>query len=1204
MATPTNIPNPYVGPQPFEQKDRDRFFGRERESNELLSLVIANRMSLLYAQSGAGKTSLLNAKLIPMLEERQFEVFPITRVRGLIPDSIPPEEVPNPFVYNALISWAEEQDDIEALANQTIAGYLNHRPHGTDSDGLPAPRIIIFDQFEELFTAYPDRWRDRKGFFNQVVEALKGGATLFRPADIKDPAALFSILQNKENPLSAYFYPLFSTDMQKTLDTLDVSKGIQQTHTAQLAYELNRLIRRQRLFSGDLTAEASIVAQTEVLLNNAGTEQGDQQQRTSNLNRLIRANNFANGEQIEALTFPSDIEELIQSRPRGESLQKLNRMLLEEAYPQLLPKTSFGDPLLRVLFVIREDFIAQLDPYVPDLPNQLRSRLRLMRLQQRAALEAVKKPLLGTERSFDEGVAERLVDELLKINVETEYGDVVSLKGEYVEPVQMQVVCENLWIDLPDDIKVITNSHVQKFGDVNEALAAFYESSIAATVAESGLDEGSLRRFFERTLLTPAGTRGTVYRGTQQTGDIPNQAIDILENRHIIRGEWRGGSRWYELTHDRFIEPILQSNKKWLGNNVGGQEMLQVLQQRADIWDDSGEKDLVLLDDFALERAERWLASPSGQALEVSPLIRAFVNESRKQIDARTIEKERKQNKNLRRLLYGIGLLLMLGAVTWAIAVYQYNAAQEQIEQAQRAIDEADDKVQQLEISQNIAINKLEEAERTTAMAIAARDSAQALMQSAEQSLSALNTQIASASDSLEDAQYQLERAYALKDSAEIETVEAKKQTSNAIREREVASTARNEAVRKLNQALALAIADMAQRQQRLGNDSLAALLAKQAYAFDTRGNNFFEGQVYEALRITLNGLSADSTTQLGGPETFFDHTGQVRQVAYSPDGKWLVSGGDSDFIRVRNLSTNKSQVIGSSRTNVRCLSFSPDSQLLAICRANDSMELWEFSDAGPADTPIGMGGPRAEKVAFSQNSDMVAIITQDGWLNTSSIENLKQGGLVSYFAQGSIFRTLAVSSNDAYLVAADRSGNLYVWENWTDQNSRSLIAEEPAEQEINTIAFSPDNTTLATGGDDYRLLIWGIGEDASLNLENELLGHLGPINDIVYSRNGKLLASASSDKSIHVRSTDDFTKRQRILQDHDFWVWSVDFNRNGQRIATASGDGTVRIWITESQELVDKICQFLPGGQLSTQEWETYIGNDFEINQYQKPCP
>jgi hypothetical protein len=78
--------NPYVGPRPFERGDKQRFFGRTAELRELVSLVIAHRLVLLYAPSGAGKTSLLNAALIPYLErEEQFEVFPSARIQSFEP---------------------------------------------------------------------------------------------------------------------------------------------------------------------------------------------------------------------------------------------------------------------------------------------------------------------------------------------------------------------------------------------------------------------------------------------------------------------------------------------------------------------------------------------------------------------------------------------------------------------------------------------------------------------------------------------------------------------------------------------------------------------------------------------------------------------------------------------------------------------------------------------------------------------------------------------------------------------------------------------------------------------------------------------------------------------------------------------------------------------------------------------------------------
>jgi len=146
---------------------------------------------------------------------------------------------------------------------------------------------------------------------------------------------------------------------------------------------------------------------------------------------------------------------------------------------------------------------------------------------------------------------------------ETATGETVEVKGEFVEPVQLQVVCQGLWRDLPPDVTVMTQDHLQAFGDVDQALSGFYEQSIERAAQATGVKEGKLRAWFERSLITPAGTRGMVYRGRRKTGGIPNAMVAVLENMHLIRGEWRAGARWYELTHDRFIEPIQKSNQTW-----------------------------------------------------------------------------------------------------------------------------------------------------------------------------------------------------------------------------------------------------------------------------------------------------------------------------------------------------------------------------------------------------------------------------------------------------------------------------------------------------------------------------------------------------------------------------------------------------------------------------------------------------------------
>ena len=63
------LPNPYVGPRSFQAGEA--LYGRDHEIRDLLGLLIAERIVLLHSPSGAGKTSLVQAALIPQLEERR-----------------------------------------------------------------------------------------------------------------------------------------------------------------------------------------------------------------------------------------------------------------------------------------------------------------------------------------------------------------------------------------------------------------------------------------------------------------------------------------------------------------------------------------------------------------------------------------------------------------------------------------------------------------------------------------------------------------------------------------------------------------------------------------------------------------------------------------------------------------------------------------------------------------------------------------------------------------------------------------------------------------------------------------------------------------------------------------------------------------------------------------------------------------------------
>jgi hypothetical protein len=141
--------NPWPGLRAFGESDRDFFFGRERETAELLGLVQRSPVVVLYGQSGLGKTSLLQAGLFPRLKELNFLPF---RVRLDHADNAPP------LARQITLAVAAELDRAQIKGprpsdGETLWEYF----HRVDVD-FWGPRnrlltpVIVLDQFEEIFT--------------------------------------------------------------------------------------------------------------------------------------------------------------------------------------------------------------------------------------------------------------------------------------------------------------------------------------------------------------------------------------------------------------------------------------------------------------------------------------------------------------------------------------------------------------------------------------------------------------------------------------------------------------------------------------------------------------------------------------------------------------------------------------------------------------------------------------------------------------------------------------------------------------------------------------------------------------------------------------------------------------------------------------------------------------------------------------------
>jgi Flp pilus assembly protein TadB len=110
-------------------------------------------------------------------------------------------------------------------------------------------------------------------------------------------------------------------------------------------------------------------------------------------------------------------------------------------------------------------------------------------------------------------------------------------------------------------------------------------------------------------------------------------------------------------------------------------------------------------------------------------------------------------------------------------------------------------------------------------------------------------------------------------------------------------------------------------------------------------------------------------------------------------------------------------------------------------------------------------------------------------------------------------------------------------------------------------VAYSPDGTTLASGGDDRTIRTW---DTHTGQQQHQLTGHTGPVWAVAYSPDGTTLASGGRGGTI--RTWDTHTgQQQHQLTGHTGPVWTVAYSPDGTTLASADDDGTIRLWDTRT---------------------------------------
>lgn len=767
---------------------------------------------------------------------------------------------------------------------------------------------------------------------------------------------------------------------------------------------------------------------------------------------------------------------------------------------------------------------------------------------------------------FTTDAGAKLIHDLRTVLVQDADGSMRKRPGLYVEPVQLQVVCHRLWNHLPPGINAIQDSHVQKSGDVNAALSGYYADSVAAAAQHTSVPERAIREWFDRHLITEQGIRGQVLRGADESQGLPNTAIVPLVDAHLVRAENRRGATWYELAHDRLIEPVRSDNAVWFEAN------LSPLQRQAELWEKQRRSKGFLLREEALETAEQWAQEHPDDLLARE---REFLKACR---EARAIAlRERRQARRIFRLAVVSMLIAIVALIALVFAVRQQRVAETERNRAQGL-----------------------EQERT-------RDLFESYLTTA--SLLARNEDYAAAGTLLNtsrelDGKIEPQRRHARNAMAWFTDLmgEAPAQTYSG-----TDTSLFNVALSPDGDLVAAA-----------GSNGIVALFNANSGELLTR----WQGHADSVWQMAFHPsepwlLTAGQDGRIlfwAYPEARklreWDAQRPLRAIAFSPDGMLLAGGGigpqeggETHQITVWDVETGNIRSIlpgHADRISIGGLAFSPDGALLASASRGATAKIWDirtgevqhtleghlkglnalafhregrFLATSSDDRRIRLWDVRSgaalpvELIGHTNEVYGLRFLNADQLISTSSDRTLRiwdwRSGVTLNILQGHAASVNSVASLHGQAFSVSNDQTIMRWDIQHSAMRRNVqTVDLPTGVQPTSCALAPDGTGLAVGFATGELRTYAL-PDMQLRGEWEHAHSYG-IYGVAFSPDSQSIASASFDRTIKLWRIG-AAQPQHTVTGHTLGVRQVAFTPDGTRLISASDDGSIGIFVIGS---------------------------------------
>ena len=290
---------------------------------------------------------------------------------------------------------------------------------------------------------------------------------------------------------------------------------------------------------------------------------------------------------------------------------------------------------------------------------------------------------------------------------------------------------------------------------------------------------------------------------------------------------------------------------------------------------------------------------------------------------------------------------------------------------------------------------------------------------------------------------------------------------------------------------------------------------------------------------------------------SFNEHSGLVNAIAFSRDGKRIASASEDRSVIVWNAATGRKEttLVGHT-TRVSGLAFAPGGDWLASVDRDASIIIWDLAQRR-----------LRQRLNFPKewrDSHCLAVSPDGRWVAVShgvyesatgrQVVGFHHYGAADWRIGASQIYGISFSVDGRWMALTDAQGKLVLGDTATWQVAEKV---DIAPAQLISVSFSPDGQWLATGEDQGIVRLWSA---RPLRQVAELGRHTARVKSVAFSPDGREVVSASDDKTICLW---DVGSRKLVTRigTHTSPVLAIAFSPDGKQIVSGERDHSVRLY-------------------------------------------